>query len=328
MKALVTGGAGFIGSHLVDELLARGWEVTALDNLSTGRRANIAHLAHDARFSLAVGDICDVALVERLVRGCDVVFHLAALVGVKYVVEDPLRGMQTNVRGSEMVLAACSRHGVRVCVASSSEIYGNSPETPFREDGPRLLGPTWVPRWSYATAKALDEHLCFAYHAQGLPVSVVRYFNAYGPRLDPRGYGSVVARFISQALAGEALTIHGDGRQSRSFTFVADTVAGTILAGTRPEAIGQAFNIGHGQETTIAELAGQIVALTGARSTITYLPYEAAYGPNFADCRRRVPDIDKARRLLGFVPQVPLDEGLQRTIEWMRRDEHTTGTLL
>ncbi|MDI7276426.1 MAG: SDR family NAD(P)-dependent oxidoreductase, partial [Anaerolineae bacterium] len=207
MKALVTGGAGFIGSHLVDALLAQGWEVVALDNLSTGRRCNIAHLAGERRFRFVEGDVCDERLVEQLTRGSDVVYHLAALVGVQFVVERPIEGMRTNVLGTDNVLSAAHRHGARVCVASSSEVYGQSLEIPFVEDGPRILGPTWIPRWSYATAKAIDEHLCFAYQDLGLEVSIVRYFNAYGPRTDPRGYGSVVARFVNQALAGEPLTV-------------------------------------------------------------------------------------------------------------------------
>jgi len=318
MKALVTGGAGFIGSHLVDGLLAAGWEVIALDNLSTGRRANLAHLAAEPRFRLVEGDICDGALVGRLLEGCDVVFHLAALVGVRHVVDNPLLGIRTNVIGTEAVLAAACRRGVRVCVASSSEVYGQSEAVPLAEDGPRVLGPTWFARWSYATSKALDEHLAFAYAGQGLPVSVVRYFNAYGPRLDPAGYGSVVARFIGQALAGEPLTIHGDGQQTRSFTYVADTVRGTILAGTESAALGEVFNVGNEQEITIAQLAREIIALTGSRSSLRFLPYAEVYGPDFADPRRRQPDTGKARQRLGFVARVALSEGLTRTIAWFR----------
>jgi len=318
MKALVTGGAGFIGSHLVDGLLAAGWQVVVLDNLSTGRLANLAHLTHEPRVSLVEGDVCDGELVARLVRGCEVVYHLAAVVGVKYVLDDPLGGIRTNVYGTENVLAAASRCGARVCFASTSEVYGQSGAVPFAEDSARVLGPTWIARWSYATAKALGEHLCFAYHERGLEVSIVRYFNAYGPRLHPAGYGSVIARFIGQALAGAPLTVHGDGRQSRAFTYVADSVRGTILAGTERAALGQAFNIGGDAETSIVELARTIVALTGSSSAVSFQPYEAAYGPNFADPQRRLPDVAKARRLLGFSAQVPLAEGLARTIAWFR----------
>ncbi len=317
-RALVTGGAGFIGSHLVDALLAGGWEVVVLDNLSTGRRANLAHLDGAPYFALVEGDICDADLVERLVQGCDVVFHLAALVGVRYVVDDPLRGMRTNVWGTDNVLAAAHRHGARVCLASSSEVYGESPAVPHVEDGPRVLGPTWAGRWSYATSKALDEHLGFAYRDRGLEFSVVRYFNAYGPRLHPAGYGSVIARFIMQALAGEPLTIHGDGRQTRSFTYVSDIVQGTILAGTHPAAEGEVFNVGNGAEITIAGLAQEILELSGSASACVFQPYGEVYGPGFVDPRRRVPDIGKARRLLGYAPQVALREGLLRTIEWFR----------
>lgn len=318
MKALVTGGAGFIGSHLVDALLAGGWQVVVLDNLSTGRLANLAHLTGEPRLTFVEGDVCDAGLVGRLVRGCEVVYHLAAVVGVKYVLDDPLGGIYTNVHGTENVLAAAARHGARVCFASTSELYGLSKDVPFAEPSARVLGPTWVPRWSYATAKALGEHLCFAYHARGLAVSIVRYFNAYGPRLHPAGYGSVVARFIGQALAGEPLTVHGDGRQSRAFTYVADSVRGTILAGTEAAALGEAFNIGGDVETSIVDLARAIVDLTGSPSPISFQPYEAAYGPNFADPQRRLPDVTKARRLLGFSAQVPLAEGLARTIAWFR----------
>jgi UDP-glucose 4-epimerase len=325
MKALVTGGAGFIGSHLVDGLLTEGWEVVALDDLSTGRLANLAHLAGEPRFRLVEGDVCDARLVARLVAGCDVVFHLAALVGVRHVVDDPLLGMRTNVRGTENVLAAAHREGVRVCLASSSEVYGDSAVVPFVEDGPRVFGPTWVARWSYATAKALDEHLCFAYRDRGLAMSIVRYFNAYGPRLHPDGYGSVVARFAMQALAGEPLTIHGDGQQTRSFAYVSDTVRGTILAGTQPAALGEVFNVGSGAEITVEQLAREIVSLAASTSELIFVPYAEVYGPGFADPRRRVPDIGKAQRLLGFTPQVSLREGLERTIRWFRASCHGAG---
>jgi UDP-glucose 4-epimerase len=318
MKALVTGGAGFIGSHLVDGLLADGWQVVVLDNLSTGRLANLAHLAHERRLTFVEGDVCDAGLVARLVRGCQVVYHLAALVGVRYVLDNPIGGIHTNVYGTENVLAAAARHGARVCFASTSELYGQNSAVPFAEDAARVLGPTWVARWSYATAKALGEHLCFAYRERGLDVAIVRYFNAYGPRLHPAGYGSVIARFIGQALAGEPLTVHGDGRQSRAFTYVADSVRGTMLAGTERAALGQAFNIGGETETSIVELARTIVALTGSSSTLSFQPYEVAYGPSFADPQRRLPDVSKARRLLGFSARVPLAEGLARTIAWFR----------
>ena len=318
MRVLVTGGAGFIGSHLVDALMAQGHQVTVLDNLSVGKVANIAHHLRSERFRFINDSILNTATLEQLVRQADLIFHLAAVVGVKYVVEDPLNAIIVNVRGTENVLELAFKYWVRTVIASSSEVHGKSTDVPLREDGDRLLGPTTVPRWSYSDAKAIDEYFALAYARKGLPVTVVRYFNAYGPRLDPRGYGSVVARFFTQALRGEPLTVYGDGQQTRSFTYVADTVRGTILAGTVPEAAGQIFNIGSDREVTIAELARRILALTGSSSEIVYVPYTAAYGPDFEETRRRVPDVRRAREILGFEAEVPLEEGLRRTLEWFQ----------
>jgi len=315
MRILVTGGAGFVGSHLVDGLLAQGHSVSALDNLSTGRLENLSHLAGHAAFQLVQGDILDTGLVDRLVAGVDMVYHLAAAVGVAHVVRDPLGGLRTNVRGTENVLEACARYRRPILLASSSEVYGRSRRIPFREDGERLLGPTTVARWAYATAKAVDEHLTLAYASQeGLRVSNVRYFNAYGPRLDPQGYGSVIARFFGQALRGEPLTVHGDGNQTRCFTYIDDTVRGTILAATKDEGAGEIFNIGSRQETSIRELAERILMITGSRSPIVLLPYEQVYGSRFEDPPRRRPSVRKAARLLGFRARIPLEEGLRRTL--------------
>ncbi len=320
MRILVTGGAGFVGSHLVDGLLAQGHTVSALDNLSTGRLENLSHLAGHAAFQLVQGDILDAGLVDRLVAGVDMVYHLAAAVGVAHVVRDPLGGLRTNVRGTENVLEACARYRRPILLASSSEVYGRSRRIPFREDGERLLGPTTVARWAYATAKAVDEHLALAYASQeGLRVSVVRYFNAYGPRLDPQGYGSVIARFVGQALRGEPLTVHGDGKQTRCFTYIDDTVRGTILAATKDEGAGEIFNIGSRQETSIRELAERILAITGSRSPIIFLPYEQVYGSRFEDPPRRRPSVRKAARLLGFRARIPLEEGLRRTLAYFQR---------
>ncbi|MCS6846052.1 MAG: GDP-mannose 4,6-dehydratase, partial [Caldilineales bacterium] len=317
-RALVTGGAGYIGSHLCDALIAEGYHVTVVDNLSTGKIENIRHLLGHPRFRFVNDTILHEAEVERQVRRADVIYHLAAVVGVKWVVEDPLGTIQTNLRGTEIVLEKAFKHWRRVVIASSSEVYGKSEAVPLREDADTLLGPTAVGRWSYALAKALDEHLGFIYAQRGLPVSIVRYFNSYGPRLDPRGYGSVMAKFINQALRNEPLTVLDDGRQTRCFTYVSDTVRGTILAGTQEAAIGQVFNIGNNRETSILELAHMVLAATGSASPIVHVPYEKAYGPRFEETRRRVPDIAKAEQLLGFRPQVPLEEGLQRTIEFFR----------
>lgn len=317
-RALVTGGAGYIGSHLCDALIAEGYHVTVIDNLSTGKIENIRHLLGHPRFRFVNDTILHEAEVERLVRRADVVYHLAAVVGVKWVVEDPLGTIQTNLRGTEIVLEKAFKHWRRVVIASSSEVYGKSEAVPLREDADALLGPTAVGRWSYALAKALDEHLGFIYAQRGLPVSIVRYFNSYGPRLDPRGYGSVMAKFINQALRNEPLTVLDDGRQTRCFTYVSDTVRGTILAGTQEAALGQVFNIGNNRETSILELAHRVLEATGSASPIVHVPYEKVYGPRFEETRRRVPDITKAEQLLGFRPRVPLEEGLLRTIEFFR----------
>lgn len=320
MRILVTGGAGFIGSHLVDGLLAQGHDVSALDNLSTGRLENLSHLAGHAAFQLVQGDILDMGLVDRLVAGVDMVYHLAAAVGVAHVVRDPLGGLRTNVRGTENVLEACARYHRPILLASSSEVYGRSRRIPFRENGERLLGPTTVTRWAYATAKAVDEHLALAYASQeGLRVSIVRYFNAYGPRLDPQGYGSVIARFLGQALRGDPLTVHGGGRQTRCFTYIDDTVRGTILAATKEEGAGEIFNIGSRQETSVRELAERILVITGSRSPIVFLPYEQVYGSRFEDPPRRRPSVRKAARLLGFRARIPLEEGLRRTLAYFQR---------
>jgi UDP-glucose 4-epimerase len=318
VKVLVTGGAGYIGSHLVDALVADDHQVTVLDNLSTGKSANISHLLDHPRFRLVCDTILNESLVDQLVAQADIVYHLAATVGVKYVVDNPLKCIVTNVRGTEVVLESVYRHWRRLVVASSSEVYGKSEKVPLSEEDDSLLGPTTVGRWSYALSKALDEHLAFAYHRQGLPVSVVRYFNSYGPRLDPRGYGSVVARFINQALDGQPITVFDDGQQSRCFTYVDDTVRGTLLAGTLAEAEGKAFNIGNNRETSIKELAQKVRDAVNPRLEIKHIPYVEAYGARFEETRRRVPDTRRARDVLGFEVKVTLEEGLSRTIEWFR----------
>jgi len=311
----VTGGAGYIGSHLVDALIAADLDVTVLDNLSTGKVGNIQHNLGHPRFRFVCDTLLNAPLVDRLVAEHDLVYHLAATVGVKYVVDDPLLCIVTNVRGTETVLESCYRHWRRVVVASSSEVYGKSEKVPLSEEDDSVLGPTAVGRWSYSLSKALDEHLAFAYHRQGLPVSVVRFFNSYGPRLDPRGYGSVVARFIGQALSGEPITVYDDGRQTRCLTYVTDTVRGTLLTVSLPQAEGKAFNIGSDRETSMLELAHLVRELAGARVDVVHVPYAQAFGPRFEETRRRVPDVRRARQVLGFETQVPLEEGLRRTIE-------------
>lgn len=312
-RCLVTGGAGFIGSHLVNALRGLGRQITVLDDLSTGKRD---HVPADTRF--VQGSVLDTSLVDRLVAEHDIVYHLAAAVGVRNIVADPLGSVLTNVRGTEVVLAAAQRSRVRTLLASTSEVYGKSLSIPFREDGERVLGPTTVHRWSYSTAKALDEHMALAYAERGLRVSIVRYFNSYGPGIDERGYGSVIARFASQALAGAPITVHGDGAQTRCFTFVADTVRGTILAAERAEAIGRVFNIGSTFEVSLNDLALKVKQILASSSPITHVPYESYYGHGFEDTRRRVPDTARAREILGFSANVDLETGLRDTLAWCR----------
>jgi UDP-glucose 4-epimerase len=319
MQILVTGGAGYIGSHLVDRLMADGHCVWVIDNLSTGKIANVAHHLGHERFTFVNEDILHRETMEWLVQRVDLIYHLAAVVGVRHVIGKPLEGILTNVRGTERVLEMAYKYWRKVVIASSSEVYGKSERVPLAEGDDSILGPTAVGRWSYALAKAIDEHLAFIYHSRGLPTTIVRYFNSYGPRLDPRGYGSVVAKFIGQALRNEPLTVLDDGRQTRCFTYIDDTVRGTILAAALPQAEGLAFNIGSNRETPILELARLVIQLTGSSAEIWHLSYEEAYGSGFEETRRRVPDVRRAAEVLGFEAQVSLEEGLSRTIDWFRR---------
>jgi UDP-glucose 4-epimerase len=313
---LVTGGAGFIGSHLVDRLEQSGDEVTVLDDLSTGKHTNLTHHAehHDVR--VVEGTILDERRVEELVAGCDRVFHLAAAVGVPHIIANPIGSILVNSRGTENVLTACARHERQILIASSSEVYGRGGRVPMHEDDDRILGSTRIHRWSYATAKALDEHLALAYATEGLAVVIVRYFNIYGPRMDPRGYGSVMANFLRQALAGAPVTVYGDGTQSRCFTYIDDCIDGTMRAMETPAARGEIFNIGNETtETSIADLARRVIAASGSRSEIVHETYESHFGPGFEDAPRRVPSGARGREFLGWTAQIGLDEGLRRTLE-------------
>lgn len=318
MKALVTGGAGYIGSHLVDRLLGAGYEVAVLDDLSTGKEANLRHV--DGAIEFHLDTILNERLVDTLVADVDIVFHLAAAVGVGNIIAKPLQSIITNARGTDVVLAACAKHGTKVVLASTSEIYGKTSKMPMSEDDNRVLGSTSVFRWSYSTAKALDEHLVFEYGRTGLSASIVRYFNSYGPRIDYRGYGSVVANFIRQALANEPITVHGDGSQSRCFTYIDDTVEGTFLAATLPSAEGSVFNIGNDTEISIGELAKVVKSVTNSTSEIVQVSYESRYGKSFEDTHRRVPDLSRSRDVLGYVPRVGLEDGLRLTLDWWRRE--------
>lgn len=321
MKILVTGGAGFIGSHLVERLLHEGHQVIALDDLSTGRTDFLQEAAKHPAHRLVHGSMTDRRLLQELIADCDTVFHLAAVLGVKNTVENPLLVIEGNLDGTRNVLELAYQQRIKVIFASTSEIYGKNQDLPFKEDeSSRVLGAPSVHHWCYATAKALDEHLCYAYADKGLPVSIVRYFNAYGPRQSSSPYGGVVSRFIKAALRGDTLEVYGDGNQTRCFTYVADTVAGTIAA-MRPEANGKAFNIGSTSPIKIRDLALLIKQLTGSESPIHTIPYEQVHGPNFEDTPARLPDLTRSRTLLGYSPSVALEEGLRRTIEWYRSQE-------
>jgi UDP-glucose 4-epimerase len=315
MHALITGGAGFIGSHLAEALLIRGDTVSIIDNLSTGRFGNIEHLVGHPRFRFAIDSITNEVVMDRLASECDVIFHLAAAVGVKLIVEDPVHVIETNILGTHAVLRLANRYRRKVLIASSSEIYGKSDKVPFSEDDDRVEGPTTRSRWSYATSKAVDEFLALAYHKQtGLPAIIFRLFNTVGPRQTGQ-YGMVVPRFVRQALCGEPITVYGDGQQSRCFADVSDAVRAILLLADCRDAVGQVFNVGNDREITILSLAERVRALAGSSSEIVFIPYEQAYEAGFEDMRRRVPDLSKIRRFVGYTPQVPLDDTLRRIIE-------------
>jgi UDP-glucose 4-epimerase len=314
MRALVTGGAGFIGSHIAEALLDRGHEVWALDDLSTGRVSNFKTYARNPRFRFLEGDVTDTALVTGLVAQCDRVFHLAAAVGVKYVLENPLRSLITNIRGTEVVLQACAEHRRRVILFSSSEVYGKGVSVPFAEDDDRVLGPTHKLRWSYACGKAVDECLAQAYwEQQQLPVTVVRCFNTCGPR-QTGAYGMVIPNMIVRALKHEPILVYGDGNQSRCFSAVHDVVRGVLMLADLDTTAGEVFNIGTDQEVTIVQLAERIKRMCASRSTIEFVPYEQIYGRSFEDMRRRVPDLRKVERFVGYRPEITLDQLLEVTI--------------
>jgi UDP-glucose 4-epimerase len=315
VRSLITGGAGFIGSHLAEALLANGEEVYTLDNLSTGSMANIDALKSRPGFHYVLDSVRNDYVVAEMVDRCDVVYHLAAAVGVKLIVEDPVNTIETNVHGTETVLHHAAKKGKKVLIASTSEVYGKSEQFPFREDQDVLLGPSSKSRWSYACSKLVDEFLALAYWRQKkLPVVVVRLFNTVGPRQTGR-YGMVIPTFVRQALLNEPITVYGDGDQSRSFTYVGDVVwALTRLAHT-PAAVGQIFNIGSGQEITMNQLAALIKEMTGSSSDIVHIPYAEAYEKGFEDTGRRVPDISRLASAIGYRPTLDLHGILQKVIE-------------
>jgi UDP-glucose 4-epimerase len=314
MRNLVTGGAGFIGSHLSEALLARGQEVWALDDLSTGRVANLRTFEKQPGFRFLEGSVTDTALVSGLVAQCDRVFHLAAAVGVKYVLENPLRSLITNIRGTEVVLEAAALHQREVMLFSSSEVYGKGVAVPFREDDDRVLGPTHKLRWSYACGKTVDECLAQAYWQQRqVPVVIVRCFNTCGPR-QTGAYGMVIPNMIARALKDEPILVFGDGQQSRCFSAVSDVVRGALLLTENKATHGEVFNIGTDEEISVLELAERIREKCGSRAPIEFVPYEQVYGNSFEDMRRRVPSLDKIHRFVGYRPEVSLDALLEITI--------------
>ncbi len=318
MKVLITGGGGFLGSHLGDNLLAAGHEVTAMDiSPDLKVRHNLGHPA----FRYVKGSVFDLDLLESLVAKSDLVYHLAAVVGVEHYVEDPFHVLNVNVNGTQNILKFAHRYDKRLVFASTSEVYGKSRDTPFREDGDRLLGSTEIDRWCYSTSKAVGEHFCFAYGKLGLPVTIVRFFNAYGPRLDRIDVGRVITIFMGQLLRGQDLTVIGDGKQTRAFTYVDDAVEALARAGTLAEAAGRIFNIGNDRETTILELAETMIrAYPSTGSKLTMVRQEQVYGPSYEDIPRRFPDITRMRTILGVEPKVSLEDGLRRTIDWFRAE--------
>jgi UDP-glucose 4-epimerase len=313
---LITGGAGFIGSHLADAYLQRGADVYVIDDLSTGKIENIQHLKGNPRFHYTIESVHNQPVTAELVDQCDVIFHLAAAVGVKLIVESPVRTIETNVRGTEVVLALANKKKKKVMIASTSEVYGLSSDVPFREDGNLVMGATTKGRWSYACSKAIDEFLALAYwREKKLPTIVVRLFNTVGPRQTGQ-YGMVIPTFVKQALAGRPITVYGDGTQSRCFGYVGDVVGALIGLMENEAAVGQVFNIGSNEEITILELAQRVKELTSSSSDIVFVPYDEAYEEGFEDMPRRVPDIAKVRELVGFRPKMRLDGILKSVIDY------------
>ena len=318
MRYLITGGAGFVGSHLSEELLRRGHDVIVIDDLSTGTIRNISHLTGNKRFRYIIDTVANRSLLAELVDDADVIYHLAAAVGVKLIVESPVRTIETNIKLTELVLEMAQKKKRPVFIASTSECYGKSTDFPFREEGDLVLGPSSKGRWSYACSKLIDEFLAIAYHRErGLPTVVGRLFNTVGPRQTGQ-YGMVVPTFVRQALSGQPVTVFGDGQQSRCFTHVSDAVRALIGLMERPDAYGQVFNIGNTEEVSILGLAQRVIAQSGSTSEIVFVPYEQAYEPGFEDMSRRVPDVGKIGQLIGWTPTISLERILDDVIGWCR----------
>ena len=315
MKVLITGGGGFVGSHLADAFLARGDDVFILD---TGTVKKTRHLMGNPGFHYIRDSIFNLEILEGLIAKCDLVYHLAAVVGVEYYVGDPYEVLNVNVNGTQNVLKLAFKHQKKVIFGSTSEVYGRNPKVPWHEDDDRVLGSTRIDRWCYSTSKSVGEHFCFAYHHMGLPVTITRYFNVYGPRLDRIDVGRIITIFMGQVLRNEPLTVIGDGLQTRCFTYVDDCIRATVAAGTAPGTDGEVFNIGTAIETTILDLARLMIEIAGSTSTIKFVTQEAVYGPSYEDIPRRVPDTAKMEQILDVRATTPLREGLAKTIDWFR----------
>lgn len=323
MRILITGGSGFIGSHLADAYVARGDEVFVIDDLSTGSIENIRHLKEHPRFHYTVDSVQNQPVLAELIDSCDVVFHLAAAVGVKLVVESPVQTIETNVRGTEVVLSLANKKKKKVLVASTSEVYGLSEQVPFREDGNLVMGATTKGRWSYACSKAIDEFLALAYwREKKLPTVIVRLFNTVGPRQTGQ-YGMVIPTLVKQALSGRPLTVYGTGKQTRCFAYVGDVVQALMKLMEHQDAVGEVFNIGSAEEISIDALAERIRAIAGSESEIVHIPYSEAYEEGFEDMPRRVPDITKVGALIGFTPRTSLNEIIQEVVNYFTAGAHT-----
>lgn len=322
MNVLITGGAGFIGSHLTEALLERGDTVCVIDNLSTGSMENIQHLQKEAEFSFVVADIMNESVMRKLIEECGIIYHLAAGVGVKYVMDSALSSFLTNISGTEVVLKLADSSGKKkVILASTSEVYGNNGKVPFKEEDDRILGSVYNTRWGYSISKAVGEFLALAYwREKNLPTVTIRPFNACGPRQTGQ-YGMVVPRFVQSALLGQPLTVHGDGAQTRCFTYIGDVINAMITLAENEKAVGDVFNVGSDQEISIRELAERVLKLTGSNSEIRYISYEESYGKGFTDIKRRVPDITKIRELTGWTPKVQLDDLLMTVIDYYKSSQ-------
>jgi UDP-glucose 4-epimerase len=327
MRVLITGGAGFIGSHLSEAILKRGHEVTIIDDLSTGRLENLSEVMSYPNFKPVIETIMNENVMDRLVSECDVIFHLASAVGVELIVTSPVEVIERCVAGTETVLRIANRYKKKVLITSTSEIYGKNTEVPFNEEDDRLLGPTTKSRWSYSCSKAIDEFLSLAYFKEKkLPIVIVRLFNTIGPRQSGQ-YGMVVPRFVEQAMHNEDITVYGSGEQSRCFTYVSDVVGCMISLMNHEEAVGQIFNIGNDNEITIMGLAERIKSITGSSSNIVKIPYDEAYETGFEDMERRVPDLSKVKKLVGYDPAVQLDEMIMRVWEYFKLKEKSSSGL-